>query len=1090
MKLLKGIFATACTLLLVTSLCACLLPSPGPNVDDPKDDGSIYGSGRNTQIVFANGSKLDVSAIADKIELLCGTRPEQAPDFYATDDHEIVVGNTTRPITALAMATMQSAISKLDKPEDELKWLDHFMIYSDGASVAVVWADDASADRAIEYFIAEYLTESSLKLEAGYKELISMDKLEIMREQEAKAREEKYGEIAETLGQDVADALRAHMSIYDERFYLWLADLYDPGEYDKDGNPLGGGFYYSNSARETEGYLIDLESTGQALSFLLTSGMMKNAKEQIPEKMQKEMVAFALSCQSSVDGYFYHPQWGTKIGTGRQSRDVGWATNNILVRFGYKPYWNAPNGVEGIYGEPGTSMTSHIGDATRASAVSKVVSAAVNVNKWPEQLRSLENWESYLKDFESDIHTKSYSIGHTVAEQSGQIKNRDTEAAENGEPTGYVALTLQYFDKWQEETQQALIAKGEEPNGLWEEDISYNSLNGLMKISAVYTSLADYFNYAEEAFASAVDIIMLEDPDINGKTANGSVDVYNPWIAISRIFSIMKERGDSAAVEPLRKSLRDMAADMIRVTTRKTVKFRKEDGSYGYTWNYSPANSQGVPVAVPNTVEGDVNGGTIALVGVTGNMLSALGISGLTIYAPSDLEVFLDRVSRLSHVVKAPIILEEESGPVDFEESEIGFEDLPSRVSTALTDGTVEIVAGGYDSDKALRLITVPDKGDRVTITTGVGDRGECYSVEWDMRFADVRIGGSTVMQINVAGMYMLAVGVKTDGTLTFSDASGTTAPIVTGSYQGSFDAFLWHRIRLEHYRNEEGGPITLLYVDGELIGTSTNYYGKHNGEVPDAKFGNVSFYATYAVDYTFYLDNVSFEVSSTPLDEELRPEPPEEPEPFDGYIDFEDAELGEPDVPGLSVTPNPEAGNSIEVAEDPFDRRGQALKLTAKPSTTAGNWVSVSPPDEESGDGVYVFETDIYVSVLNKSSVGAQIYIYSETRAAFAVDMTIYKQSDGVTLTFDEKNSDNSKNEVFLRVDEHISSYFTLRVEYDPTECVGRVTVTTDNDEYSADTDAYYREDTKSGEFTRAAFYTTFGADAEIYLDNIVTEK
>ncbi len=1085
MKILKSIFATACALLLVTSLCSCLLPT-GPN-DDPKDDGSIYGKNVDTQVVSGRGDVgLNLLPLIGRISELCGKRPELAPDTYGMEDHEIVVGETSRQLTADAKAAMEKAIADSDIPEDESKWYLYYMIYSDGASVAIVWSDDLIAEEAIEYFMNEYVKSESLKLDAGHKKLVSVDRLERLREIEEAEREAKYAEIAAQLGQDAADALRAHMSIYDERFYLWLADLYDPGEYDKDGNPLGGGFYYSNSARETEGYLIDLESTGQALSFLINAGMMKNAKEQIPEKMQKEMVAFALSCQSPVDGYFYHPQWGTNIDTGRQSRDVGWATNNILVRFGYKPYWNAPNGTEGLYGEPGVSRTSSLRSKSVVEAVSSVTATAANLDKWPSRLRSLEAWENYLKGYESQIHTSSYSIGHTVAEQCGQIKNRDAEAVENGEPTGYAALTLQYYDKWQEETQQALIAKGKEPNGLWEEEVSYKSINGLMKISAIYVNLADYFNYAEEAFASAVEITTLEDPDINGKEANGSVDVYNPWVAISRIFSVMNKHGDSAAVESLREGLREMAADMIRITTKKTLKFRKEDGSYGYTWNYSPANSQGAPVAVPNTVEGDVNGGCIAVTGVTSNMLSALGISGLTVYSPSDLEVFLDRVSGLSHVVKAPIVVEGESGPVDFEDSDVG-EDLPTRVSTSLTSGTVEIVDGGYESDRALMLITVPDKGDRVTVSTGLKDSGECYSAEWDMRFADVNVGGGTVMQITFGGMYMLAVGVKTDGTLTFSDASGTTAPIETSSYPGSFDAFDWHRIRVEHYRNVEGGPVTLLYVDGDLIGTSTNYIEKHSGAAPDAKFDFARFYATYVVDYTVFLDNVNCEVSNIPLDEELLPEPSE---PFDGYIDFEDAELGEPDVQGLLTKPNPETGNSIEVVEDPFDRRGQALKLTAKPSTTAGNWVYASSPEVEGGDGVYVFETDLYVSSLNKNSVGVQIYIYSGTVAVFAVDMTIVKQSDGVTLIFDEKNSDNSRNEVFLRVDEHISSYFTLRLEYDPTECVGTVTVITDNDEYSADTDAYYREDTKSGEFTRAAFYTTFGADAEIYLDNIVTEK
>ena len=137
---------------------------------------------------------------------------------------------------------------------------------------------------------------------------------EEMKKREAAEKSAAYAKISEQYGEGVADALRAQYALYDERFYLWLADLYNPGEYDGDGNPLGGGFYYSNSARDTEGYLIDIESTSQALSFLVASGMMRgyenNYMKAIPEKMQREMVAFALSLQSPEDGYFYHPQIG------------------------------------------------------------------------------------------------------------------------------------------------------------------------------------------------------------------------------------------------------------------------------------------------------------------------------------------------------------------------------------------------------------------------------------------------------------------------------------------------------------------------------------------------------------------------------------------------------------------------------------------------------------------------------------------------------------------------------------------------------------------------------------------------------------
>ena len=451
-----------------------------------------------------------------------------------------------------------------------------------------------------------------------------------MRESEAIEREDVYAKITAKYGEGVTDALKAHYSLYDERFYLWLADLYDPGEYDKNGNPLGGGFYYSNSARDTSGYLIDIESTNQALSFLLSSGMLRgydnDYKKAIPEKMQKEMVAFALSLQSPIDGYFYHPQWGTSITAGRLSRDMGNSVS-LLARFGYKPLYNTPGGAEGSLGTP--SRVSAASDDNSEGSI------------WPERLRTLESWKAYIDSFEDEMATESYTIGHNVAEQSAQIKNRDTEAKKNGEPSGYVEYVQKFFDRHQNPE-----------NGLWDKTVSYRSVNGLMKIMAIYNWLELPLNYAERAYASAVEIVKLVGADVNGKLPTGSVDVYNAWCSLTRINENISKFGAKETVVTLREKLLLDAEEMIRITTKKTAKFIKDDGSYGYTWNYSPARSQGAPAAVPETIEGDVNGGTIALTAVTGNMMSALGISGLYIYYPSDFEVFIKRASERSLVAK------------------------------------------------------------------------------------------------------------------------------------------------------------------------------------------------------------------------------------------------------------------------------------------------------------------------------------------------------------------------------------------------------------------------------------------------------
>ena len=79
------------------------------------------------------------------------------------------------------------------------------------------------------------------------------------------------------------------------------------------------------------------------------------------------------------------------------------------------------------------------------------------------------------------------------------------------------------------------------------------------------------------------------------------------------------------------------------LVTKKIAKFKKEDGSFGYTWTVSPATSQGAPAAVPNTVEGDINGGTIAITGAWNPMCAAFGLR-IPVYDKAVFDKFISRI--------------------------------------------------------------------------------------------------------------------------------------------------------------------------------------------------------------------------------------------------------------------------------------------------------------------------------------------------------------------------------------------------------------------------------------------------------------
>ena len=144
---------------------------------------------------------------------------------------------------------------------------------------------------------------------------------------------------------ETVSALENLLSLYGDEMYRWLARLYDPDV---------GGFYYSNSARDYEGFLPDVESTAQALYAMGNNGLYErfggSLREALPDAMREKIIEFTRSLQAD-DGYFYHPQWGEDITAARKGRDLGYAVQ-ILTYCGVKPYWNTSNGAQGYYGEP------------------------------------------------------------------------------------------------------------------------------------------------------------------------------------------------------------------------------------------------------------------------------------------------------------------------------------------------------------------------------------------------------------------------------------------------------------------------------------------------------------------------------------------------------------------------------------------------------------------------------------------------------------------------------------------------------------------------------------------------------------------
>lgn len=421
-------------------------------------------------------------------------------------------------------------------------------------------------------------------------------------------RQEQLAALSDKLGEQTVAVLCDIYELYDENLYIWLANLYDSNIQGADYTVLDeavrvGGFYYSNSARDNTAYLWqkflpDIESTVQALHLLENSGLASSFggswTNMFSEGINEELLNFAWSLQSYTDGNFYHPQWGTNINSSRRGRDRGWAIR-LIQALGEKPIFDSPNGVSGYYrigANPAASLDMQLGAST-AVAVSKIIPTVAS------EFSSEENFRKWLDSL--GINKDSYEAGNILDSRSGEIS---------------AAGLMPYLRDYLREKQY--------DNGLWEEEISYNAINGLMKISPRFV-VSDPFPKPEAAIDS---IMTLLDGEIeNGMEATLSqiqtiCYVYNPWVAMRDIISFLRYE-DQLAIES---EIFERAPELLGNVLDKLKLFKKDDGGFSYYQGMSSPYSQGELVAAIGKKESDVNATAIAISTVFKQILPIYGI--------------------------------------------------------------------------------------------------------------------------------------------------------------------------------------------------------------------------------------------------------------------------------------------------------------------------------------------------------------------------------------------------------------------------------------------------------------------------------
>ena len=418
-------------------------------------------------------------------------------------------------------------------------------------------------------------------------EILTKERLDSLREIRNEKREKDFATLVPAMGEAAVDEIRKIYGMFDERMLIWLAELYDPEI---------GGFYYSNSARDNDGFLPDLESTNQAIGFIVKQCRLGRGEEKgdmpitkLPENIAKKICDFAYNLQDE-DGWFYHPQWGKEIPETRKGRDHMAAWRLI-----------EPLGVECKYVRP-----------------TKRPKTGEKKMELPEQYSSIDAFRAWLDSKELE-DGKSYPFGHYINSTTGNLFKAGKE---------YIDVLIEWLNEHQNPE-----------NGLWESKVTYNSVSGLMKLGLCYPDFGASLPYPERSFESAMAAVLSDEPVTFG------CEFYNAWAAMNASIKSMEFSGDTELAERCRKRLRDAAPELIRVTGEKMAKCRVSDGSFAYFTEESGKTcprSQGVLVALDNVREGDINGNGCSTQAPLKHMFSAFGVENPPFFCEEDAELVFE----------------------------------------------------------------------------------------------------------------------------------------------------------------------------------------------------------------------------------------------------------------------------------------------------------------------------------------------------------------------------------------------------------------------------------------------------------------
>ena len=812
------------------------------------DDADAPAPSGDTQVKFSqiviSDAETDIISIRSDIFDLVGRIGTVLPADPAVE-REIIFGDTDRSATLAAKAELEKLIASENTNEG-------YIIYYDGKSVATYWTLNDLESVAIARFAKICIGEDKLVLEKGIIDYGTFTAAAI-------ERDAMWISIEATASPEVYNALKMWYNNFDGRqITSWLANLWDPEI---------GGFYYSNSARDNEPFRPDLESVYQTLSFLTGNKAIKNVNKELPHEIREKIVAFVKSLQHPTEGYFLHPQWGTsykQLQLDRYGRDLSWGVAilkqlkldtdgdgvletqypNYCTPSGFKCEEHSKNGgmcnlttVSATYSGASSALVATV-TSDVSTAVSKIPSSTVRATASSSpDYSSAETFLEWLRAGSPNVKENS-GDAHVINALQDEIIAH-----------GYASVLIDFLEASQIEVYEEQTAEGITPSGLWQYEANYRAVWGIHKYSTFYTSAKRSMLYHKEMVASCIKVIL---SDANGSYAMN--DIMNQWTAIGAVRSNAKTYNPDD-LDEIEKMLSENAVAMINQTKVKLEDFALPDGMYAYTTSgKSLTTIYGVPASL-GEAEADVNG-QLLLGSCYRAVYSAFGFNVVPLCTSDDGKNFVDIIMSCEPIEKKPLAPVE---VLDFEDSEhIKSVSMAQKDPEAFFEVTEDITG---ENDNVLQFFspaTALDRSDNLSINAGRLGGGDCNIVEFD--FYVLSAPNAPLFQTKIGKGFMIQI-YQSSGYLRIVAISDESAQMITKEIlpaSAKISASEWHTIRVEVYDdNGEELPVLKLFVDEELYGMTSVYYGSRTGAKYNSTLSSISFYSMRGVTTDVYIDNV-----------------------------------------------------------------------------------------------------------------------------------------------------------------------------------------------------------------------------------------